>query len=97
MSHKESIISEYNGGENGAHLIDRKRADKNIHEYGAEHAVNYDGISVCIFRGQYVKKEVEWIKHRCLYIGDKGRARQLKGIPQGDGTMAENVISNELL
>jgi hypothetical protein len=63
MSHKESIISENNRGENCAHFIDRKRADKNIHEYGAEHAMKYDGVTVSILRRHYIKKETEWIEH----------------------------------
>jgi hypothetical protein len=75
MSHKESIISENNRGEEGAHFIDSERADKKVHKYGAEHAVQYDCVTVSILCGHDIKEKTEWIKQGCLNVCDKRRAR----------------------
>ena len=92
VSCKKAVICKNNSSKETACLIDRKRADKNIHKYSAEHTVKYDGITVSIFGRDYIKKETEWIKHGCLNIGNEGCAGKNIGIPEWKRPVRPHVV-----
>jgi hypothetical protein len=74
VSRKKTVIGKNNRREEGACLVDQKRAEKSIHKHGTESAMSHNCIAVSIFCWQNIEKETERVEHGCLEVWDKGGA-----------------------
>jgi len=58
--------------------------------------VDYDGITVSIFRWHDIKKETKGIKHGCLNIGNERGTGKKVGIPEWKCSVGQYVVSKKL-